>query len=197
MVGRIRDLFVSTQKEDGMASRCGKAPWFRPKAEDSNLCSSLRNRLAKTLPFTTLVAASIVFGGLGAAAPVLGAESVGSEAEGKVSQPKKAEEKLEQLTICRDSSVPTGQRGARVRTLRVYESPDQSCRATYSKSQEEQTVGSNRSKKQCRSILDGIKKNLEASHWNCKTMGSVSVLESKELGGAANGASGADGGKSL
>ena len=84
---------------------------------------------------------------------------------------------LKQITICRDSRA-SGSKG--VRTLRVYEGDDQTCKATYSKTDVEQTVGLNRSNKQCDSILEGIRKNLEESHWNCKKMNSVSVLESKE-----------------
>jgi hypothetical protein len=88
-----------------------------------------------------------------------------------------AGEKLKQITICRDSRA-SGSKG--VRTLRVYEGDDQTCKATYSKTDVEQTVGLNRSNKQCDSILEGIRKNLEESHWSCKKMNSVSVLESKE-----------------
>ena len=88
-----------------------------------------------------------------------------------------AGETLKQITICRNLHG-AGTKG--VRTLRVYEGDDQTCKATYSKTELEQTVGLNRSNKQCDSILAGIQKTLEESNWNCKKMKSVSVLESKE-----------------
>lgn len=71
--------------------------------------------------------------------------------------------------------------GKAVRTLRVYESksgPESGCLATYSKTNVEKTVGSSRQTKQCHSILEGIRKNLESSNWSCKKATDPSVVKS-------------------
>ena len=71
--------------------------------------------------------------------------------------------------------------GKAVRTLRVYESksgPESGCLATYSKTNVEKTVGSSRQTKQCHSILEGIRKNLESSNWSCKQATDPSVVKS-------------------
>lgn len=76
--------------------------------------------------------------------------------------------------------------GKAVRTLRVYETKEKAesgesldgCRATYSKTNVEQTVGTSRQIQQCQSILFGIQKNLEASNWSCRRAGSMAVLKS-------------------
>ncbi|CAN5404601.1 hypothetical protein BH10BDE1_BH10BDE1_30510 [soil metagenome] len=75
--------------------------------------------------------------------------------------------------------------GRSVRTLRVYETREKSesgestegCRATYSKTGVEQTVGTSRQLQHCQSILSGIQKNLEASKWSCRHVGMVAVLK--------------------
>lgn len=103
--------------------------------------------------------------------------ALAAESESGTAPSSQGSQVLREITICRDRSLGKTKTGW-VRTLRVYEGADQSCRATYSKSEGEQTVGENRSNKQCRSILDGIKKTLETSNWSCKKMESVSVLES-------------------
>lgn len=76
--------------------------------------------------------------------------------------------------------------GRAVRTLRVYETKEKNesgestegCRATYSKTNVEQTVGTSRQVQQCQSILAGIRKNLEASNWSCRSAGTMAVLKS-------------------
>jgi hypothetical protein len=71
--------------------------------------------------------------------------------------------------------------GKAVRTLRVYEGksgPESGCLATYSKTNVEKTVGSSRQTKQCHSILEGIRKNLESSNWSCKQATDPSVVKS-------------------
>lgn len=71
--------------------------------------------------------------------------------------------------------------GKAVRTLRVYETKtgaEGGCLATYSKTNVEKTVGSSRLTKQCQSILDGIRKNLESSNWSCKQAMDPSVVKS-------------------
>ena len=75
--------------------------------------------------------------------------------------------------------------GKAVRTLRLYgavknengESGD-GCRATYSKTNVEQVVGTSRQIQTCQSILSGIQKNLEASSWSCRKVGAMAVLKS-------------------
>lgn len=79
--------------------------------------------------------------------------------------------------------------GKAVRMLRVYKTQDvgsdgtsmEGCRATYSKSSVEQTVGSSRLRQQCRNIIVGIQKNLEASQWTCRTVQAASVMKSKAV----------------
>ncbi len=76
--------------------------------------------------------------------------------------------------------------GKSVRTLRVYETREKTesgtnsegCRATYSKTNVEQIVGTSRQIQQCQTILSGIQKNLEASNWSCRRAGAVAVLKS-------------------
>lgn len=71
--------------------------------------------------------------------------------------------------------------GKAVRTLRIYEGksgPESGCLATYSKTNVEKTVGSSRQTKQCHSILEGIRKNLESSNWSCKQANDPSVVKS-------------------
>lgn len=102
------------------------------------------------------------------------------------------ESRVQEIVICKspgkvETSSLTGKSvGKSVRTLRVYETKDKSesgeavegCRATYSKTNGEQTVGSSRQIQQCQSILRGIQKNLEASHWTCRRAGPMAVLKS-------------------
>lgn len=99
---------------------------------------------------------------------------------------------LVNLVVCKSpGKVPTAaasaggkksaSTGKAVRTLRVYESKPGSetgCLATYSKTNVEKTVGSSRQTKQCQSILDGIRKNLESSNWSCKQAMDPSVVRS-------------------
>lgn len=74
----------------------------------------------------------------------------------------------------------TASAGKAVRTLRVYENKSgaEGCLATYSKTNVEKTVGSSRQTKQCQSILEGIRKNLESSNWSCKQAMDPSVVKS-------------------
>jgi len=71
--------------------------------------------------------------------------------------------------------------GKAVRMLRMYtQDGDTGCVATYSKTNVERTVGTSRAPGQCQSILEGIRKNLEASHWACKSAASPKVLKSTQ-----------------
>lgn len=71
--------------------------------------------------------------------------------------------------------------GKAVRMLRMYtQDGDTGCVATYSKTNVERTVGTSRVPGQCQSILEGIRKNLEASQWACKNATSPKVLRSAQ-----------------
>lgn len=99
---------------------------------------------------------------------------------------------VQDLVICKSPGKSTesvagksASAGKSVRTLRVYETNEKSesgesldgCRATYSKTNSEQIVGTSRQIQQCQSILSGIQKNLEASNWSCRHVGTVAVLK--------------------
>ena len=101
-------------------------------------------------------------------------------------------DKVQETVICKSpgkiADAPSGKSasaGKAVRTLRLYnavktegsEGAD-GCRATYSKTNVEQTVGTSRQIQTCQSILSGIQKNLEASSWSCRKVGSMAVLKS-------------------
>jgi hypothetical protein len=85
-----------------------------------------------------------------------------------------------------DASDGKKSAGRSVRTLRVYETKEKNekgesadgCRATYSKTNVEQTVGTSRQVQQCQTILSGIQNNLEASHWTCRHAGAMGVMKS-------------------
>lgn len=76
--------------------------------------------------------------------------------------------------------------GRTVRTLRIYGTKEKTdggatidgCRATYTKTSVEQTVGASRQIQQCQSIIQGIQKNLEASNWSCRRAGPMAILRS-------------------
>ena len=99
---------------------------------------------------------------------------------------------VQETIICKSpgklADAPAGKSasaGKAVRTLRLYgavkaegaESAD-GCRATYSKTNVEQIVGTSRQIQTCQSILSGIQKNLEASSWSCRKVGAMAVLKS-------------------
>jgi hypothetical protein len=99
---------------------------------------------------------------------------------------------VQELVICKSpgkSAEPffgkSATAGKSVRTLRFYDTKDKTesgeimdgCRATYSKDNVEKTVGTSRQAQHCRSILSGIKKNLEASHWTCREVGTFAMLK--------------------
>jgi hypothetical protein len=107
-----------------------------------------------------------------------------------------APSRVHEIVICKSpakeaaDSVNTASKasssGRAVRTLRIYETKEKTetgesadgCRATYTKSNLEQTVGTSRQLQQCRSILSGIQKNLESSSWSCRRAGPMAVLRS-------------------
>lgn len=113
-----------------------------------------------------------------------------------VSAMAETEGRVQQVVICKSpgksadavgaGKAPGKSVGKSVRTLRVYETKEKTetgesadgCRATYSKTNVEQTVGTSRQIGQCQTILMGIQKNLEASNWTCRKAGSMAVLKS-------------------
>lgn len=110
---------------------------------------------------------------------------------GAIAQAASLDGSLVNLVVCKSpgktvaEAVGGGKKsasfGKAVRTLRVYESKagsESGCLATYSKTNVEKTVGSSRQTRQCQSILDGIRKNLESSNWSCKQAMDPSVVKS-------------------
>lgn len=55
-----------------------------------------------------------------------------------------------------------------VRSLRIDKTDDGGCRAVYTKLGVDQIVGSNMRENRCDSLLEGIRKTLEASVWKCR-----------------------------
>ena len=55
-----------------------------------------------------------------------------------------------------------------VRSLRIYQTRDGGCRATYTKGSEESLVGASRESSQCTKIVASIRDNLTAGNWACK-----------------------------
>lgn len=91
------------------------------------------------------------------------------------------EGELVNMVVCKSpGKVAVGsEAGKAVRMLRMYaQDGDTGCVATYSKTNVERTVGTSRVSGQCQSILEGIRKNLEASNWACKSAASPKVLKS-------------------
>lgn len=99
------------------------------------------------------------------------------------------DERVQETVICKSPgrvAEGSGAGGKAVRMLRIYETGKsdatnsaEGCRATYSKTNNEQVVGVSRQIRTCQSILSGIQKNLEASKWNCRRVGSMGILKSK------------------
>lgn len=88
---------------------------------------------------------------------------------------------LIQLTVCKSPGVVIhGEaKGKAVRLLRMYEQKGENpCLATYSKSNVEKMVGVSRYPRGCQGYLDGIRKNLEASHWECRNSEKPNILMS-------------------
>ena len=88
---------------------------------------------------------------------------------------------LVDMVVCKSpGKVAAGSStGKAVRMLRMYtQGGDTGCVATYSKTNVERTVGTSRLPGQCQSILEGIRKNLEASQWACRSAASPKVLKS-------------------
>jgi hypothetical protein len=92
------------------------------------------------------------------------------------------EGELVSMVICKSPGIVSSSQasGKAVRTLRLYSQGEETgCVATYSKTNIERTVGSSRIAGQCRSILEGIQKNLESSQWACKHAASAKIMKSK------------------
>ena len=110
---------------------------------------------------------------------------------GSLSHGTESTARVQDIVICKSpakEAAPgkTSTAGRAVRTLRIYETKEKNangetadgCRATYTKTNVEQTVGTSRQLQQCQSILNGIQKNLEASNWSCRRAGPMAVLRS-------------------
>lgn len=97
--------------------------------------------------------------------------------------------RVQEIVICKSPAKDEAGKtvaGRPVRTLRIYETKEKNengestdgCRATYTKTTVEQTVGTSSRIQQCQSILTGIQKNLEASNWNCRKAGPMAIMRS-------------------
>ena len=99
--------------------------------------------------------------------------------------------RVQDIVICKSPAKESASgknitAGRSVRTLRIYETKEKNangetadgCRATYTKTNVELTVGTSRQLQHCQSILNGIQKNLEASNWSCRRAGPIAVMRS-------------------
>lgn len=55
-----------------------------------------------------------------------------------------------------------------VRTLRIETLSDQRCKAVYTKSGVDQTIGSSQNHNSCEEFVAGVRKTLEDAKWNCR-----------------------------
>lgn len=65
----------------------------------------------------------------------------------------------ESMVLCKNNKT--------VRTLRV-EVEDQRCRAIYTKSGVDTTIGSGQFTNSCHEFVENVRKNLESANWNCR-----------------------------
>lgn len=80
--------------------------------------------------------------------------------------------------LCRikDRSV-----GVAVRSLRIYQTRDGGCRATYTKGSSESLVGVSRDPRQCSKIVESIRNNLVAGSWTCRQASLAGQAFSRKL----------------
>jgi hypothetical protein len=140
-------------------------------------------------------AGASVTSGTAEAASRASIERAPGQAKPAESKPAEQKTRVGEMIICKSPGRIVGMEGSEaqgktvgraVRTLRLYDNvTDENgvlgCRATYSKTNIEQTVGSGRNRGHCQGILSGIQKNLENSHWVCRKAGGVSVLKSNTI----------------
>ncbi len=77
----------------------------------------------------------------------------------------------EPLLICKNKKI--------VRTVRITKEKGL-CRTNYTKDGKTQMIGSGMNPASCQKVLDGVRKNLEASHWSCRDVKASSVSDVEE-----------------
>lgn len=66
----------------------------------------------------------------------------------------------ESLVLCKHNKL--------VRTLRIETMSDQHCKAVYTKSGVDQTIGSGQNHNSCEEFVAGVRKTLEDAKWSCR-----------------------------
>lgn len=67
-----------------------------------------------------------------------------------------------------------------VRTLRTDRTANGGCQAIYTKQGQDQIVGASQRSPHCDSVLEGIRKTLEASIWKCRDVKEADVSKLSE-----------------
>ena len=78
----------------------------------------------------------------------------------------------EPLLICKNKKV--------VRTIRITKE-NGLCKTNYSKDGKSQMIGSGLNPASCQKILEGVRKNLEASNWSCREAKATSFSDIEEV----------------
>ena len=66
----------------------------------------------------------------------------------------------DKLVLCKNNKS--------VRTLRIETDEEKKCRAIYTKSGVDQTIGSSQSANTCEEVVTGVRKTLEEAKWSCR-----------------------------
>ena len=77
----------------------------------------------------------------------------------------------EPLLICKNKKI--------VRTVRITREKGL-CRTNYTKDGKTTVIGSGMNPASCLKVLEGVQKNLEASHWSCRDVKESSVSDVEE-----------------
>ena len=77
----------------------------------------------------------------------------------------------EPLLICKNKKI--------VRTVRITKEKGL-CRTNYTKDGKTSMIGSGMNPASCQKVLEGVRKNLEASHWSCRDVKASSVSDVEE-----------------
>lgn len=77
----------------------------------------------------------------------------------------------EPLLICKNKKI--------VRTVRITKEKGL-CKTRYTKEGKTQDIGSGMNPSSCQKVLEGVRKNLEASHWSCRDVKASSVSDVQE-----------------
>ena len=77
----------------------------------------------------------------------------------------------ESLLICKNKRI--------VRTVRITKEKGL-CKTRYTKDGKTSDIGSGLNPASCQKVLEGVRKNLEASHWSCRDVKASSVSDVEE-----------------